>query len=114
MAKTLIKLENLIIFIISLYFYNKTGVSWIFFGLLFLTPDFSLLGYLKNKKWGAYIYNAIHNYILSAIIILGGLVINEFVLAYGIILTAHVGLDRFFGFGLKYTADSKTTHIQKL
>ncbi|MEH7648941.1 DUF4260 family protein, partial [Bacillus toyonensis] len=32
----------------------------------------------------------------------------------GLIWIAHIGMDRMFGYGLKYETDFKDTHIQRL
>ncbi|AIM07305.1 hypothetical protein BAHan_3779 [Bacillus anthracis] len=32
----------------------------------------------------------------------------------GLIWTAHIGMDRMFGYGLKYETEFKGTHIQRL
>ncbi|PHB05583.1 DUF4260 family protein, partial [Bacillus pseudomycoides] len=32
----------------------------------------------------------------------------------GLIWTAHIGMDRMLGYGLKYETDFKDTHIQRL
>ncbi|MCU5518569.1 DUF4260 domain-containing protein, partial [Bacillus wiedmannii] len=36
------------------------------------------------------------------------------VIMIGLIWTAHIGMDRMFGYGLKYETDFKNTHIQRL
>jgi len=35
-------------------------LSWLLFGVLFLAPDFFMLGYLMNPRTGAAIYNLGH------------------------------------------------------
>jgi hypothetical protein len=74
-----------------------------------------MIGYVKNKKLGAVIYNLVHNYILGLVIIFISMFLQDvIVLEIGVILLAHVAMDRFFGFGLKYSTHFKDTHIQKL
>jgi hypothetical protein len=36
------------------------------------------------------------------------------VLALALILFAHIGIDRWLGFGLKYPSGFKDTHLQRL
>ena len=99
----------------ALFLYNQTSGNWLLFALLLFTPDISMVGYLKNKKLGTITYNLGHNYILAFAILIWGLInSNNFIVSLGLILMAHVGLDRFLGFGLKYQGDFKDTHIQKL
>lgn len=115
MIKTLLKFEALAIFLTCLYFYRQLNASWLFFVLLWLLPDISMIGYLRNGRIGAFIYNFAHNYILGLLIIFLGLSQdNNFVASLGVILISHIGLDRFLGYGLKYPSGFKDTHIQKL
>ncbi|HSA84291.1 MAG TPA: DUF4260 domain-containing protein [Patescibacteria group bacterium] len=115
MVKKILYIEGAAVFIASLYFYHQTGGNWIMFALLILLPDLSILGYLKNKKIGAFIYNLIHNYILAPLIILIGLYIDQILLVHlGLILTSHVGMDRMLGLGLKYSNKFKNTHLQNV
>lgn len=116
MIKKILQLEGLAFLLLALFFYNQLHGNWVLFILLLFTPDISMIGYLKNKKFGAVLYNFIHNYVLSIIIIAIGEIFlqNSFITLLGIILFAHVGLDRLLGYGLKYPTDFKNTHLQKL
>lgn len=57
----LLKIENLLLFMLTLfvYFYLFKFSLWYFLILLFI-PDVSMIGYFINTKVGAYIYNTIH------------------------------------------------------
>jgi hypothetical protein len=115
MIKTILKFEGFTIFLACLYFYHRLDASWLLFFLFWLLPDISMIGYLRDKQMGAFVYNLAHNYILGLLIIfLGLLQNNNIVVSLGIILVSHIGLDRFLGYGLKYTSGFKDTHIQKL
>ncbi len=115
MVKNILRIEGVLFFLISLYLFQLREQSWLIFILLLFTPDISMIGYLKNKKIGAVIYNLGHNYVLAiGLLILGSLTPNDWMVIYGIILFAHVSLDRALGFGLKYPGDFKDTHIQKV
>ena len=115
MVKKIVQLEGLVLFLLSLFFYNTASANWILFVILLFTPDISMIGYLKDKKIGAMVYNSIHNYMLAGILMLLGFA-ADYALLYeiGLILFAHVSLDRFIGFGLKYPSAFKDTHIQRL
>jgi len=115
MVKSLLRIEALVFLLFSLVIYNYFGGSWVILIVLFFTPDVSLIGYFKDKKTGAIIYNIVHNYILAIILMLSGFLLfkNVLIMQFGVILFAHVSLDRFLGFGLKYQYDFKSTHIQK-
>lgn len=115
MIKIILKLEGLAIFISSVYFFHLSDGTWMWFVVLFLAPDLSMIGYLKNKRVGAILYNLAHNFFTAFIMIAFALTINnEVILHLGIILLAHVGIDRFFGYGLKDQEDFKKTHMQKV
>lgn len=115
MPKIFVTLENLVIFLFAVYMYYVFGSSWLLFAALFLTPDISMVGYLINPKLGAYFYNVVHNYALAAtLLIIAALLKLDLLAQLAFILTAHVALDRVFGFGLKYPTHFKHTHIQRL
>ncbi len=115
MIKTILKFEGLAVFLVCIYFYNRLDASWLLFVLLWLLPDISMVGYFKDKKIGAIMYNAVHNYILAWLIIFLGLWQSDnFIISLGVILASHIGLDRFLGYGLKYASGFKDTHVQKL
>lgn len=115
MVGLIIRTEGLTAFLASLYFYNYFAGSWLLFIALFFAPDISLFGYLRDNKTGSVIYNSVHNYILAFVVIMSGIVmVNSNLTSIGLILSAHVGMDRFLGFGLKYPAGIKNTHIQKI
>ncbi len=116
MIKKLLHLEGLFFFITAIYFYNNLQGNWLLFILLLFVPDISMIGYIKNKKIGAFIYNFVHNYVLALLCIFLGYILlkNTIVTLIGIILFAHVSIDRFLGYGLKYSTSFKETHLQKI
>ena len=115
MPKTILHLEGLAVLLVSLYVYDVFGFSWLWFIVGILLPDASMIGYLKGKKLGAIIYNLVHNYLLAlGLVALGFLTTNDTSFAVGLILTAHVGMDRLCGFGLKYPTAFKDTHMQRV
>ena len=87
-------------------------------GLYFCIPfsaGSSMLAYGINNHVGAKIYNVCHTYIISILIVLIGVYFKmDIVIMIGLIWTAHIGMDRMFGYGLKYETDFKDTHIQRL
>lgn len=71
-----------------------------------------MVGYLWGPRVGALLYNAGHTYV--APFLLGGYaVFNSFplLLSLALIWGAHVGMDRMFGFGLKYPSGFHDTHL---
>lgn len=74
-----------------------------------------MLAYGINNHVGAKIYNIFHTYIISVLITIVGVYFKiDTVIMIGLIWTAHIGMDRMFGYGLKYETDFKDTHIQRL
>ncbi|MEN9407096.1 MAG: hypothetical protein RLZZ455_312 [Candidatus Parcubacteria bacterium] len=115
MVRKVLHIEGLAVFLSSVYLYYLLGADWLLFVILFLTPDISMIGYVKNTKIGAITYNFVHNYVLGLVVCMIGLVLGStLAVSLGLILLAHVGIDRFLGFGLKYPTHFKETHLQKL
>lgn len=115
MVKSIVHLEGAVIFLAMIYLYGFYGFHWWIFILFLFAPDISILGYMVNNHVGAMIYNVCHTYIFSIIIFLCGLFFQqELAIAIGIIWTAHIGMDRLCGFGLKYHTAFKDTHLQKI
>lgn len=115
MNKILIKLENMVVFIVCIFVYYRFDFSWWLFILLILAPDISMFGYLKGNVVGARTYNLFHTYLISTLVLLFGLVVHmDFIIEIGLIWTAHIGIDRFMGYGLKYDIGFKDTHINRL
>ena len=67
-----------------------------------------MVGYVKDKELGALTYNLMHNLFLAISLFLIGIVVNfDLLTFFGLILGAHVGMDRALGFGLKEKQDLK-------
>ncbi|HDR7793707.1 TPA: DUF4260 domain-containing protein [Bacillus luti] len=115
MQKRIIHCEGLIILLATIYMYSLYEFSWIIFLVFLLTPDLSALAYGINNHVGAKIYNVFHTYTISILLVLIGVYFKiDTVIMAGLIWTAHIGMDRMFGYGLKYETDFKDTHIQRL
>jgi hypothetical protein len=110
-----LRLEGLAAVALSAVFYARTGASWWLFAALWLTPDLSMLGYLGGPKLGARIYNAIHSYVTPATLAVTALLLKSpALLPYALIWMNHIGVDRVLGYGLKYPAGFRFTHLGKL
>jgi hypothetical protein len=109
------RLEGFILFVAGIYAWLAFGGAWWLFLLLLLTPDVSMLGYLVNARVGAAIYNLIHSYTLPALSLAFGLWFNIPVLMFGgILVLAHIGMDRTLGYGLKFGSGFRDTHLGKV
>ncbi|NIM50913.1 MAG: DUF4260 family protein [Gemmatimonadales bacterium] len=111
----LLHVEGAAVLVVSLLLYREVGASWWMFVLLILAPDLSILGYLAGSRVGAVTYNVVHTYALPAVLFAAGF-ITEAGLMMGIALIwgAHIGVDRLLGFGLKYPAGFRPTHLQRV
>ena len=110
----LLRAEGGIEFALSLLVYRELKASWILFGLLILAPDLSILGYLSGVRIGAALYNLVHT--LVAPLVLTGFSIAHkqlWLVPYGLIWTAHIGVDRLLGYGLKYPTNFRDTHLHR-
>jgi len=110
--KNLIKFEELGMFCLTLFLFNLLGFSWWFFLIFILAPDISMLGYLINPKAGAILYNTFHHKGLAILIyLIGSYTFNYTLIFIGLIIFGHSSIDRFLGFGLKYSDAFKHTHL---
>ena len=119
--KTILKLEELVMFLVSIALLYVSYVSWWWYLLLFLGPDISMLGYLAGNKIGAWSYNLFHHKGIAILVFLIGLMLdqndiynNAWVTSIGIVLFGHSSMDRFFGYGLKYENGFKFTHLGEI
>ncbi|TXR92043.1 DUF4260 domain-containing protein [Bacillus sp. SH7-1] len=102
MQKRIVHFEGLVVFLAAIYMYSLYEFSWIIFWIFLLAPDLSMLAYGINNHLGA------------KMDIVGVYFKMDTVIMIGLIWTAHIGMDRMFGYGLKYETDFKDTHIQRL
>ena len=111
----LLRLEGFVVLTVSFAAYHELSGSWLFFFLLFLWPDLFMLGYLANVRVGAMLYNLVHTY--AGPLLLGAAAVFEHwhnMLLFTLIWTAHIGVDRALGYGLKYPTFFKDTHLQHI
>lgn len=113
--RVIIQFEGLAMLAAAIIFYITTGGHWLLFvGLLFV-PDLGMVGYLKDEQTGAVTYNLVHTYILPALLIAAGLMLDwTLAIQVGLIWLAHIGLDRLLGYGLKYASGFKHTHLNRI
>jgi hypothetical protein len=85
------------------------------FGILFLAPDVSMVGYMAGPRTGARTYNLMHTYVAPAALAAIGYFGNvPALLPLSVIWSAHIGFDRLLGYGLKYETGFKDTHLGKV
>jgi len=97
-----LRLEGIALIAASIGLYVAAGADWVPFVILLILPDLSIAAYLRGPVVGAIIYNVVHNWALAGLLIALGFMLGQSMLFdAGAALTAHVGLDRLLGYGLK-------------
>jgi hypothetical protein len=109
----LLRSEGCAALAVSLIFYRELHFSWLLFAILLLAPDLSMIGYLGGVRIGASVYNIVHT-LVGPLLLIGFAVLTArfSLLVYGLIWTAHIGMDRMLGFGLKYPTNFRDKHLQ--
>jgi hypothetical protein len=111
----LLRAEEAILLIATIFAYQHLHYSWLLFTILFLTPDLFMLGYLANVRLGAAIYNLAHTLTLPLTLLLVSYIEHwRLAAALALIWTAHIAFDRLLGYGLKYPTHFKDTHLQHI
>ncbi|WP_281634620.1 DUF4260 domain-containing protein [Flavobacterium luteolum] len=113
--KTVLKLEEVALFILGIFLFNRLNYEWWWFLALILSPDLSMIGYAFGNKTGALLYNIFHHKGIALLIYgLGCYLSIESIQLTGIILFSHSAMDRVFGYGLKYEKGFKYTHLGEI
>jgi hypothetical protein len=111
----LLKAEGLVLAALAIYFYWRTGGSWLLLVVLILAPDLSFFGYLAGPRVGAVVYNTVHAEILPAVLLAAGVLTgSQLAVSLALIWLAHIGGDRLLAYGLKYPTEFKNTHLQRV
>lgn len=112
---TILKLEELMMFVLGIYLFGLLEYDWWWFLVLILAPDIGMVGYLFGNKVGAAAYNLFHHKGVAILIYLSGAYLSLSLLKLiGVILFAHAALDRALGYGLKYDKGFKYTHLGEI
>lgn len=115
MTSVLLRLEGLALLGAAVAAFVHLEGSWLLFIALLLVPDVALLGYLKGPKPGSRVYNLGHTLALPVPLLAIGLMMGwPVLLSVALVWTAHIGMDRAVGFGLKDAESFRRTHLQKV
>lgn len=110
----ILRLESFLLLFIATFTYYFINESWWLFFILLFVPDIFMVGYFKNSKIGANIYNIGHTYIAPVLLLVLFFIFNiTILLSISIIWIAHISLDRLLGYGLKLDTGFKDTHLGK-
>jgi hypothetical protein len=112
---SILRLEGVAAFIAGVALFLANGGPWLALIPLLLVPDVSMIGYLRDPRLGALLYNLVHNWALGlAVLGLGLLAGQSLLVLAGAVLIGHVGMDRAFGYGLKLPTSFQETHLGRI
>ncbi|HKP09682.1 MAG TPA: DUF4260 domain-containing protein [Gaiella sp.] len=115
LPRALLHVEGVVVAAAAVALYFHLGYPWWLFLVLILAPDLSMGGYAAGPVVGRATYDAAHTYALPvALAAIGVLADVEVAVQIGLIWTAHIGVDRAIGYGLKYRSGFKDTHLQRV
>ena len=111
-----LRVEGLFVLVAAISLYAIQGYKgWVFVALL-LAPDIpAFLWYALDKRSSSIGYNIIHHYGIPVVLAILGLLMGQaMMLQIALIWCAHIGMDRFFGYGFKYVGEFKKTHFSNI
>ena len=115
LPRALLHFEGVVVAAAAVVLYFHLGYPWWLFLVLILAPDLSMGGYAAGPVVGRATYDAAHTYALPvALAAIGVLADAEVAVQIGLIWTAHIGVDRAIGYGLKYRTGFKDTALQRV
>ncbi|CAN5622679.1 DUF4260 domain-containing protein [soil metagenome] len=107
--------EGLAVLLLSFALYSQHETGWLTFVVLFFVPDLAMLGYLSGPRTGALLYNLAHTYTAPVLLASAGLIAqNALLIPLALIWSAHIGLDRMLGYGLKMDTAFQDTHLGRI
>ena len=113
--KNLIKLEEAVMFLLSIVLISRLPYAWYWWLVWILAPDLSLIAYLGGNRVGAIGYNLVHHKAVAIALYAAGLFTHHPALEFaGLILFGHSSMDRGMGYGLKYFSGFGDTHLGKI
>lgn len=111
-TREVLRIEGIAMFTAAIVaYFTLEAPVWLFVALA-LAPDISMLGYLAGNRIGSYAYNAFHTYTAPVILGAAGIWLGIAPLLWiALVWTAHIGIDRAIGYGLKSPAGFRHTHL---
>lgn len=107
-----LRLEGLAVFALSIFLYGRGEQGWLLFVSTLLLPDLSMAAYFGGARRGATVYNLAHNYAAPlALAAFGVLAGDPLAVSLALVWTAHIGMDRMLGYGLKMPTGFHETHL---
>lgn len=107
-----LRVEGFTLLAVAVLLFATTHQPWWLVPLTILLPDLSMLGYLRDSRLGAALYNLGHAYPLPGTVAVAAMATHHpLAEALGLLWLAHIGMDRAAGYGLKYGTDFTHTHL---
>lgn len=107
-----LRIEGLAVLALSLGGYFTLGGPLWLLAALALAPDLSMLGYLAGPRLGSLSYNVVHTYTLPLALGAAGFWgDSRIALLVALVWAGHIGVDRLFGYGLKFESGFTDTHL---
>lgn len=114
-VRSWLRIEGLAAFAAALVLYGSLQGNWWLLVPLLLLPDISAAGYLAGPRAGAFAYNLFHTWATGlAVLGLGAILALPAIQLLGVVLLAHVGMDRAAGYGLKLSTSFGETHLGRI
>jgi hypothetical protein len=111
----LLHVEGAVIAAAAIALYFHLDYPWWLLLVLALAPDLFMLGYVAGPVAGRAAYDAAHTYAVPVgLAAIGVLADSDLAVQIGLVWTAHIGIDRAIGYGLKYRSGFKDTHLQRV
>jgi Domain of unknown function (DUF4260) len=63
-----LRLDGAVLFVASAILFSLTHQAWWIFPAILFVPDIFMLGYVRNTRVGALLYNSGHNYFLPSLL----------------------------------------------
>ena len=115
LPRTLLHAEGVVVAAAAVTLYFHLDFPWWLLVVLALARDLSILGYLGGPATGAVAYDVAHTYVAPvALGTIGVLAGGDFAVQLALIWVTHIGVDRALGYGLKYPAGFRDTHLQRV
>lgn len=108
----LLRWEGISLFVGMTFFYWVSDAPWIDYAIFLFVPELALLGYVVSPQIGTGIYNAVHAIIAPMCLAIFGILTAEPLAgSLAMIWMANIGLNRTFGWGLRYGAGFHFNHL---
>jgi hypothetical protein len=115
LPRIILHLEGAVVLVLATAAFFRLGFPWWWYLILMIAPDLSLLALAAGPRVGGIIYDLIHTTIWPLIIFgVGWWTGTDVAVAVGLGWLAHLGMDRMFGFGLRYPDGRKETHFGRI